>query len=107
MWRQINARTNSSNVKSPVSVFLKDGIVTEPRIARITRTNPVLVDRWIAPIITSNATTKNVFSKAMSVMGKTIVVMVRMNPPNTDAVHLKLLADLANGSARVLSLDIV
>ena len=45
MWRQISARTNNSNVKSPVSVFLKDGIVTEPRIAKITRTNPVLVDR--------------------------------------------------------------
>ena len=79
----------------------------ERRIAKTTPTNPALADPLIAPIITSNATTKNVFSKAMSVMGKTIVVMVRMNPPNTDAVHLKLLADLANGSARVLSLDIV
>jgi hypothetical protein len=58
------------------------------------------------PKITSNATTKNVFSKAMSVMAKTIVVMVRMNRPNTDAGHLKPHADPENGNVPVLNLDI-
>jgi hypothetical protein len=104
--RQISVQTNNSNVKSPASVSLKDGIATEPRIAKTTPTNPVLADPWIAPKITSNVTTKNVFSKAMSVMVKTIVVMVRMNRPNTDAGHQNNLADPENGNVPVLNLDI-
>ena len=53
-----------------------------PQTARTVRTSPPVADQWIAPTITSNATTKNASTRASCAMVKTIVAMVRMSPVN-------------------------
>jgi len=95
---QTSAQTNSSNVRILEFAYHKDGIVMVPQIVKIILMNPPVVDLLNVQIITSNVTTKNVFTKVSYAMVRTIVGMLQMSHLLMVVVHPKLrLVHLANG----------
>lgn len=87
VWLPINARKSNFSARRAAFVFLKGGIVMVHQIAKTILTSPVLVDQLIAPPTTSNATTKNVSTKASSATAKTTAGTAQTSPPSMVVEH--------------------
>lgn len=101
-WNRISViKRNISDAKLQESAFRLLGIVTGQTTATIIRTNRI-VDRSRVQIISSSAKTRNVYSRLMFAMAKTIVAITRMNLTNSLALRHRSDAPSANGNVPAL-----